>query len=74
MMKTFVAAALVSLMITPAAFAAAPMVAKTAAKPALGSQATPGGAILLVKGNNKPGNGGASKSGASNKKSKFDLN
>lgn len=71
-MKTLMTAALVSLMITPAAFAAAPMVAKAGSKPALASQTTPGGAILLVKGGNKPGNPGPAKSGASNKNSFYD--
>ncbi len=70
-MKTIMIAAMAGLMLSPAAFAAAPMAAKTVSKPALSSQTTQGGAILLVKGNNKPTKGGAAPSSKSPGKSSF---
>ncbi|MBB6466832.1 hypothetical protein HNQ96_002708 [Aminobacter lissarensis] len=71
-MKTIMIAAMAGLMLSPAAFAAAPMAAKTVSKPALSSQTTQGGAILLVKGNDKPTKGGASSSKGPGKSSFFD--
>ncbi|MDR7223095.1 hypothetical protein [Aminobacter aminovorans] len=71
-MKTIMIAAMAGLMLSPAAFAAAPMATKTVSKPALGSQTTQGGAILLVKGNDKPTKGGAPSSKGPGKNSFFD--
>ncbi|MBT1155249.1 hypothetical protein J1C56_06550 [Aminobacter anthyllidis] len=72
-MKTIMIAAMAGLMLSPAAFAAAPMAPKTVSKPALSSQTTQGGAILLVKGNNKPTSGGAAPSSKTGKSSFFDA-
>ena len=73
-MKTIMIAAMAGLMLSPAAFAAAPMAPKTVSKPALSSQTTQGGGtILQVKGNNKPTSGGAAPSSKTGKRSFFDA-
>ncbi|QOF72750.1 hypothetical protein IG197_06690 [Aminobacter sp. SR38] len=72
-MKTIMIAAMAGLMLSPAAFAAAPMAPKIVSKPALSSQTTQGGVILQVKGNNKPTSGGAAPSSKTGKRSFFEA-
>ena len=54
-MKTIMIAAAASLMLTPVAFAAAPVAASTASKATVASQSTKGEAVLLAAGPNRSG-------------------